>query len=128
MKSVTRLLEPALHSLVGGSTHHLLKHLLSIVSLHSIASTRSLHELDKSSFPLPLLGQKLAAIRASLHDDLGIAVLRGLDPSIWSMRETFVAFAGLSSHVSRERGRQAGNKMIGILDSRTPLPHLNHQR
>lgn len=76
------------------------------------ASTRSLHELDKSSFPLPLLGQKLAAIRASLHDDLGIAVLRGLDPSIWSMRETFVAFAGLSSHVSRERGRQAGNKMI----------------
>ncbi|KAH6624810.1 hypothetical protein B0J18DRAFT_190485 [Chaetomium sp. MPI-SDFR-AT-0129] len=75
-------------------------------------SGKSLNGLDASSFPLPLLADRLAATRKNLHEGLGMAVLRGLDISSLSMRDTFTAFAGLASHVSQRRGRQSGGKMI----------------
>jgi hypothetical protein len=69
--------------------------------------------LDVSSFPLPLLADRLAVIREKLHDGSGLVVLRGLDISSLSMRDIFAAFGGLASHVSERRGRQSGGKMIG---------------
>lgn len=79
------------------------------------ASGQSLDKLDKLTFPLPLLADKLATLRGDLHHGLGISVLRGVDVSCLSMSEAFVTFAGLASHVSQQRGRQSGGKAIGRL-------------
>ncbi|UPK92095.1 hypothetical protein LCI18_003030 [Fusarium solani-melongenae] len=76
------------------------------------ASGRSLEVLDKSSFSIPLLADKFEAIRNDLHKGTGLCVLRGIDPSSLSMRELFITFAGLASHVSPQRARQSGRKSI----------------
>lgn len=90
------------------------------------ASKRSLEVLDKSSFSIPLLADKLEAIRNDLHKGTGLCVLRGIDLSSLSMRELFITFAGLASHVSPQRARQSGRKCIGRLACLTfPLPCLS---
>ncbi|KAK4146227.1 uncharacterized protein C8A04DRAFT_35207 [Dichotomopilus funicola] len=97
-------------------------------------SGKSLNDLDASSFPLPLLADRLAATRKNLHEGLGMAVLRGLDTSSLSMRDMFAVFAGLASHISQRRGRQSGGKMIvhitdlselGVRGAVLPAPYRN---
>ena len=79
----------------------------------SAESGQSLNNVGVLSFPLPLLADRLAAIRKELHEGSGLVVLRGLDISSLSTRGIFTAFGGLASHVSERRGRQSGGKMIG---------------
>ncbi|KAK4156181.1 hypothetical protein C8A00DRAFT_12884 [Chaetomidium leptoderma] len=95
-------------------------------------SGKSLNNLDASSFPLPLLADRLAATRKNLHEGLGMAVLRGLDISSLPMRDIFAAFSGLASHVSERRGRQSGGKTIvhitdlsGLGSAVLPAPYQN---
>ena len=87
-------------------------------------SGKSLNDLNASSFPLPLLADQLAATRETLHNGVGLAVLRGLDISALSMREVFATFAGLASHVAQRRGRQSGGKMVGKTVTRMHLTYV----
>jgi hypothetical protein len=78
------------------------------------ATGKTLHEIEKEIFRLPpTLVNQLAARRYDLHNGTGILLLRGLRPKKRSQRENFVLFAGLTCHLSEQRGRQPGNKYLG---------------
>ncbi|KAK4163000.1 hypothetical protein QBC43DRAFT_290257 [Cladorrhinum sp. PSN259] len=97
-----------------------------------VASGKSLNDLDKSLFPLPLLATRLAAIRKDLHQGLGLAVLRGIGRTNMStVAEIFTTFAGISSHIAPQRAKQARNNMIVHIthmdknSGSLPAPYLN---
>ncbi|KAK5633882.1 hypothetical protein RRF57_009596 [Xylaria bambusicola] len=78
-----------------------------------VGSGQCLDRIDKESTALPMLQNRLAQVRQSLHDGPGIAILRGLKPTCVSMKQNIAIFAGLSSHVSSQRVIQSGGKIIG---------------
>ena len=72
-----------------------------------------LDAICKETFPLPLLQEHLIEKRLELHKGCGLVVFRGIDPSRYSRRENIIIFAGLSSHLSEQRGRQTRTKYLG---------------
>ncbi|KAJ2981707.1 hypothetical protein NUW58_g6617 [Xylaria curta] len=81
-----------------------------------------LDAVNKQSTLLPLLHDK-PQIRQSLQIGPALAVLRGLDPDAFSMRQNFIIFAGLSSHVGLRRATQSGGKVVGKVRPNRGLTH-----
>ena len=59
-----------------------------------------------SAFPLPNLGPRLRSISEDLHLGRGLAIIKGLDPDRYPLKENITLFAGLSSYIGDKRGSQ----------------------
>jgi len=65
--------------------------------------------ITPETFPLPSLHGRLRAVSEDIHNVRGFAVLRGIPVDRYDRRENVAIFAGLSSHVGRQRARQDHN-------------------
>ena len=78
------------------------------------ASGRDLVETTADQFPLPRLAPRLSAVlRSEVLDGRGFAVLRGLDPTALSRRESAAAFLGLGAHLGAVRPQNAAGHVLG---------------
>ena len=60
--------------------------------------------MSPETFPLPIeLSTRLRQISSQLHNGIGFAVLRGLDPERYEVEENVIAYCGLASYVGDER-------------------------
>ncbi|KAI1325237.1 hypothetical protein F5Y16DRAFT_378291 [Xylariaceae sp. FL0255] len=95
-------------------------------------SKGSIDAVNNETAVLPLLQERLVRVRQSLHTELGLAVLRGFDPSCISMRENLLVLAAVASHVSSKRAAQSGGKIVVHMTDlattptdRLPAPYSN---
>lgn len=66
------------------------------------------------TFPLPTLGPKLNIVSKELHDGIGFAVLRGLDPKNYSPLDNLLLYLGITSYIAETRGCQDyDGRMVG---------------
>ncbi|CAG8956683.1 hypothetical protein HYFRA_00012227 [Hymenoscyphus fraxineus] len=68
--------------------------------------------ISQETFPLPTLHPILRSISTELHSGHGFKVLRGLPVTKHSREENIIIYAGVSSHIASQRGRQ-DNKFDG---------------
>ena len=75
--------------------------------------------VTKDTFPLPRLGPVLEQLAADLHHGRGFFVVRGIDPSHFSLEDNALLYLGISSYVAPRRGR---NNPTGQMISIKPIP------
>ncbi|PCG99420.1 Taurine catabolism dioxygenase TauD/TfdA [Penicillium occitanis (nom. inval.)] len=56
-------------------------------------------EIGTENFSLPTLGPKLAGWAKYIHSERGFCIIRGLDPSIYSVEDGTLVFLGISSYI-----------------------------
>jgi hypothetical protein len=62
--------------------------------------------IGPDTFPLPKLHSKLRDISNEVHNGHGFKVVRGVPVDEYSRKDNIIIYAGISSHVASERGRQ----------------------
>lgn len=62
--------------------------------------------LSPETFPLPGLHAELRRLSRELHTGHGFFVLRGLRVDDYTREENAIIYAGVSSHIATQRGRQ----------------------
>jgi hypothetical protein len=71
------------------------------------------HEITPDLFPLPTLGGRLERTAEDVYEGRGFAILRGLDPEVFSAEDLVVVCLGVSSYVAERRGKQdQGGSML----------------
>jgi hypothetical protein len=63
-------------------------------------------EIGTENFSLPTLGPKLAGWAKYIHSERGFCIIRGLDPSIYSVEDGTLVFLGISSYIGEQRASQ----------------------
>ncbi|KAK6338446.1 hypothetical protein TWF730_002506 [Orbilia blumenaviensis] len=66
-------------------------------------------DINRETFPLPVLGAKLRAIALDIHDGKGFHNIHGLDPAGISPEDNILLFLGISSYIADKRGKQNDN-------------------
>ena len=65
----------------------------------------TLSSISSSTFQLPAqLSSRLREVSDDVYNGLGFQVVRGIDPSEYSPRQSVILHAGLSAHICPERG------------------------
>ncbi|KAJ8132020.1 hypothetical protein O1611_g1602 [Lasiodiplodia mahajangana] len=67
---------------------------------------KPLGAINQETFPLPTLHAELRRLSGELHHGHGFFVLRGLKVDDYTREENVIIYAGVSSHVASQRGRQ----------------------
>lgn len=62
--------------------------------------------MDRQNFRLPNLAQRLDAVCEVLHNGIGVAVIRGLNPKDFSVEDLTIIRLGLQNYVADQQGRQ----------------------
>jgi len=62
--------------------------------------------VEPRSFPLPTLGPKLYALRDDIHDGIGIGLVRGVNPAMYSVEDLTLVYLGIQSYIAEQRGCQ----------------------
>ncbi|KAF4589150.1 Clavaminate synthase-like protein [Ophiocordyceps camponoti-floridani] len=72
------------------------------------------------NFPLPRLASRLEQAAETIHKGCGFVVLRGIDPSRYSILQNVIIFLGLAAYVADKRGLQdkSGNVLAHITSSK----------
>ncbi|KAI9151661.1 Taurine hydroxylase-like protein SAT17 [Paramyrothecium foliicola] len=65
-----------------------------------------LGHINQETFPLPILHAELRRLSSELHHGHGFFVIRGLEVDRHSREENIIIYAGISSHIAAQRGRQ----------------------
>jgi hypothetical protein len=73
----------------------------------------ALADLTADVFPLPALAQTLAALRQTLIQGLGFALVRGLNPDEIPGEDSAAVFCGLGAHIGRARSQNAAGELLG---------------
>jgi len=63
-------------------------------------------EIRPSTFPLPSLKPLLDSVAEDIHLGQGIVIIRGLDPSKYSLEDNILIYAGIASYIGSTRGTQ----------------------
>ncbi|KAI8246928.1 Taurine hydroxylase-like protein SAT17 [Colletotrichum sp. SAR 10_99] len=66
----------------------------------------ALGHINQETFPLPKLHPELRKLSHELHNGHGFFVIRGLRVDEHTREENIIIYAGLSSHIAPQRGRQ----------------------
>ncbi|KAI9694609.1 MAG: hypothetical protein M1822_000225 [Bathelium mastoideum] len=79
----------------------------------------SIPHVSPENFPLPQpLAARLRSVSQIVHDDVGFATIRGLNPEKYNDEENAIIFNGLSSHVGRLRStNKQGVSMSHLRDA-----------
>jgi hypothetical protein len=74
-------------------------------------------EVDRDSFPLPTLGQRLEKVRDDIYEGRGFSIIRGLEPNDFSVEDFTVIYLGITSYVAERRGKQdqRGSMLMHVL-------------
>jgi hypothetical protein len=64
------------------------------------------HLVGPPNFPLPTLGTELKALSDDVHNGRGFCVIRGIDPSSYSVEDLTLVYLGIGSYIAEQRGRQ----------------------
>ena len=75
-------------------------------------------EVSKNNFPLPTFQDRLRQLAIDIHHGQGFGLLRGLDPSRYSVEDLLVVYLGISSYIGDKRGVQ--NRKGDMLSSFQP--------
>ncbi|KAJ5525142.1 hypothetical protein N7494_011792 [Penicillium frequentans] len=67
---------------------------------------KPLGHIGPDTFPLPNLHDKLRDVSNEVHNGHGFKIVRGVPVDEYSREENIIIYAGISSHVASERGRQ----------------------
>ena len=62
--------------------------------------------VSQATFPLPKLRSKLEAVANDLHNGIGFAVLRGLNPARYTALDNVLLYLGVTSYIAEKRGCQ----------------------
>jgi len=69
------------------------------------ANHKDLSELSPSTFELPAaFSQRLRKLSDQIYKGVGFQLIRGLDPSKYTSKQSLIVYAGVSSHVCPQRG------------------------
>ncbi len=76
--------------------------------------------VNQDNFPLPSLGPKLRMLGDDIYNGKGFHVIRGLDPSDYSVEDLAIIRLGVQAYIADQCGRQdhRGN-MLGIHSHRS---------
>ena len=78
-----------------------------------IARKCAILDITRADFPLPQFGKTLAAIRRQALWGTGIAVIRGLPMTHWSVEEAAIAFWGLGTYLGQTLSQNAQGHVLG---------------
>ena len=83
-------------------------------AVHAFEATgKDLIGMDRHAFALPSLASRLAEIRAELLQGRGFFMLRGFDPSRYSLRQAAIAFFGLGTYFGQAVSQNAKGHALG---------------
>ncbi|KAF9013811.1 Clavaminate synthase-like protein [Hymenopellis radicata] len=68
--------------------------------------------ISKETFPLPTLGPKLYDLARELYEGRGFFVLRTIPVDEYSREDLVIVYAGISSHVGSDRGKQDSKNSV----------------
>ena len=84
--------------------------------------------MDSNNFPLPNLREKLQHLAEDVHNGKGFFVLRGPEPTRYSVEDSTVIFLGIQSYIAEQRLRQdSRGNMIGKNCDSLPLYGVNKE-
>jgi hypothetical protein len=73
--------------------------------IHLAAKYKDLSEHSSSTFELPAaLSQRLRKLSDQMYKSVGSQLIRGLDPSKYTPKQSLIVYAGVSSHVCPQQG------------------------
>lgn len=78
-----------------------------------VANEFPVGRMTAADFPLPTVGNKLAALRQELLRGRGFALLRGLPTPSYSEREAVTIFYGIGTHIGNARSQNAMGHVLG---------------
>jgi hypothetical protein len=74
-------------------------------------------EIRPDNFPLPTLKTCLHSVAGEVLLGRGLVILRGLDPSKYSLEDNILIYAGIASYVGETRGAQDNDgNVLGSFD------------
>ncbi|KAI0126129.1 TfdA family taurine catabolism dioxygenase TauD [Xylariales sp. AK1849] len=74
--------------------------------LNNVATGLSLGHISSDTFPLPALRVELRRLSDELHSGHGFFVIRGLRVDDYTREENVIVYAGISTHIAPQLGRQ----------------------
>jgi hypothetical protein len=77
-----------------------------------IEPTSDLNTISPDTFRLPSLGPKLRSLSWEIHEGKGAVIIKGLQPDKYCLKDNIVIFAGLSSYIGDQRGRQSAQNDV----------------
>lgn len=87
---------------------------------------KPLLETRRSDFPLPLLQQRIAALRTELEGGRGFEMWRGLPVDDWDVEERQIAFWGLGLHVGAPVVQNSKGDLLGsVINTTSTDPQAN---
>ncbi|MEO0717976.1 MAG: TauD/TfdA family dioxygenase [Pseudomonadota bacterium] len=86
---------------------------LEAAAAHYLSLGRDVGEISADAFPLPNLGSRLEALRATLIQGRGFEVLRGLPVSGYSQETAAAIFCGIGAHLGSARSQNAQGHILG---------------
>lgn len=105
------------------------------LELHAALDEFKALELDGDSitsdnFPLPTLGSKLQDVRQAIYDGRGFGVVRGINPSDFSVEDLTMIWLGVQAHIADQRGCQdhKGNMLVHIVADNSSKDKIGHHR
>ncbi len=92
-------------------------------------SGKSIGEMGKSDFSLPIFGKKLTQLKAELINGIGFSLIKGLPLEKYSEKEAATIFYGIGTHLGNARSQNAKGHVLGQvrnmgLDSTDPKVRL----
>lgn len=80
-------------------------------------------DVSRKTYPLPTLATKLDEISVSIHNGIGFAILRGLEPKKYSKLDNVLIYLGITSYIAETRGCQDydGRMLVHIQDIQEEL-------
>ncbi|SLM34574.1 Taurine catabolism dioxygenase TauD/TfdA [Lasallia pustulata] len=90
----------------------------ALAQFKDLPGTNGPDQVSRDLFPLPILGRTLGRISEDLHKGCGVAILRGLNPKVYTPWENVILFTGLASYLGEQRGCQDehGNMLTHLVD------------
>ncbi|KAI1279150.1 hypothetical protein F5Y07DRAFT_50430 [Xylaria sp. FL0933] len=86
--------------------------------------------VNQDNFHLPSLGPKLRMLRDDIYNGKGFHVIRGLDPSEYSVEDLAIIRLGVQAYIADQCGRQdhRGNMLVHIVADNSSEIKLGHHR
>ncbi|KAI0414843.1 hypothetical protein F5X98DRAFT_238574 [Xylaria grammica] len=86
--------------------------------------------VNQDNFPLPTLGPKLRTLGDDIYNGKGFHVVRGLDPSTYSVEDLAIIRLGVQTYIADQCGRQdhRGNMLVHIIADNSSEIKLGHHR
>ncbi|KAK3935993.1 hypothetical protein QBC46DRAFT_396165 [Diplogelasinospora grovesii] len=86
--------------------------------------------VEPACFPLPTLRAKLEVLSGDIHCGRGFGVIRGINPSSYSVEDLTLVYLGIQSYIAEQRGRQdkRGNMLVHIVADNSTKQTAEHHR